>query len=272
MRYHVRRFALFLEQRAYPLSCDAITTRILREYVTALQETHAATTVTNNVIALKTLFGFGVREELITSDPTKRVAVPRLPRTEFDIFDNSDIDILLQACDRKTVIGLRDFAIVMLLFDSGIRASELIGIADKDIDWQRGLIRVFGKGAKERHVPVSTRTLRAIKRYLHKRHGAKDQPNTHTFANQLGDPLTRSGLFQLLQRLGERTGLHVHPHRFRHSFAVNALRNGAREFDIQDCLGHTTLYMTKHYARQSAVDLSERHKRFSPADRLKVRV
>ena len=84
--------------------------------------------------------------------------------------------------------------------------------------------------------------------------------------------LTRSGLAQLLRRIGTRTGLKVYPHKFRHSFAVNALRNDAREFDIQACLGHTTLMMTRHYARQSGEDLAKQHKRFSPADRLSVRV
>jgi site-specific recombinase XerD len=171
MRYHVRRFALFLDRQQHSLSCDAVTPRVLREYIASLNETHAATTVTNNVIALKTLFAFGVREELIANDPSKRVAVPRLPKVDYEIFDNDDIDRLLQACDRSTLTGVRDFAIVMLLFDTGIRASELIGIRDVDIDWQRGLVRVRGKGSKERLVPVSARTLRAIKRYVNKRNG-----------------------------------------------------------------------------------------------------
>lgn len=272
MRYHVRRFAIFLEAHDYPMTCESVTPRVMREFITSLTGTYAAITVTNNVIALKTLFAFGLREELIEVDPTKRVSAPRMPHTTYAIFDNADVDVLLRACNRGTFTGLRDFAIVILLFDSGIRASELIGITDVDIDWQRGLICVLGKGSKERYVPVSARSLRVIKRYINKRNASVDHRFTATFVNQLGEPLSRSGLFQLLKRLGKRTGLHVHPHKFRHSFAVNALRNNAREFDIQDCLGHTTLTMTKHYARQSAVDLSERHKRFSPADRLKTRV
>lgn len=271
MRYHVRRFVVFLETAQLSTRCDTVTARTIRDFIVSVQQTHAPKTVSNNVVALKTIFAFAVREELLASDPTHRVATPKLPTTDFEIFSKKDIDTLLTACDRTTLMGLRDFAIVMTLFDSGIRASELVLIRDESIDWDRGLVRVLGKGAKERQVPVSARTLRSIRRYQRGRDKSAIENPPTVFLNHVGDSLTTSGLLQLLERLGKRTGLHVHPHKFRHSFAVHALRNDAREFDIQDCLGHTTLYMTKHYARQSAVDLSERHKRFSPADRLKTR-
>jgi integrase/recombinase XerD len=179
---------------------------------------------------------------------------------------------LLRTCDVRTFYGSRDFAIVMLLFDSGIRAAELLRLKDQDVHWDRGLLNVFGKGSKERSVPVSARTLRAIRRYQHRR-TAKGYDSVPTlFISSSGFDLTHSGLAQLLRRMGRKTGLHVHPHKFRHSFAVNALRNNAREFDIQACLGHTTLLMTRHYARQSGEDLSAAHKYFSPADRLRTRI
>jgi integrase/recombinase XerD len=271
-RWQLQRFERYLVGRGYSLDCGQITARQIREYIGDLQETHAAQTIANNVKALRSVFAFGVREELIDSDPTVRVAVPKVPHRDYEVFDPSDIDTLLQACNARTLTGTRDFAIVMLLFDSGMRATELVTVRDSDVDWQRGLVSVFGKGAKERQVPVSARTLRALRRYQNKRNAAGYVGAPTLFVNNVGYPLTRSGLLQLLERLGKRTGLHVHPHKFRHSFAVNALRNDAREYDIQDCLGHTTLTMTKRYARQTGEDLARRHSRFSPADRLKVRV
>jgi integrase/recombinase XerD len=269
---NVTAFEKHLLTSGRPHECERITTRIIREYVLDLQGRYSEATVAGRIRAIKALFAWGVREELLTTDPTKRVPVPKIPHTDFEVFDTKQVDTILKACDTKQLQGCRDFAVVMVLFDSGIRASELIGITQQDIDWERGLVRVFGKGAKERQVPVSARTLRAIRRYLSHRRKAGHDHQPSVFLNNDGDALTYSGLAQLLRRLGTRTGLHIHPHKFRHSFAVNALRNDAREFDIQDCLGHTTLFMTKHYARQSAVDLSERHRRFSPADRLKTRV
>lgn len=270
--FHLRRFIVFLDEHGYETDTDAITPRILREFISESSTRYSLKTVSNNVRALKTLFAFGIGEELIDSDPTRRVAAPTVPLADYDIFDPADVDVLLRACNKKTLTGIRDFAIIMLLFDSGIRATELITIREDGVDWNRELVAVIGKGAKERLVPVSARTLRTIRRYINKRRTAGFERSEYLFLNQYGEPLTRSGLAQLLRRLGKKTGLHVHPHKFRHSFAVNALRNDAREYDIQDCLGHTTLLMTKRYARQSAVDLARQHKRFSPANSLTARV
>lgn len=271
-QWHVKRFTRFLEERGLSTGCSEISTRVIREYVTHLQPTYAPQSITNNIKALKALFAFGVRDELVDSDPTQRVVVPKVPRTDYIVLDSAEIDTLLRACNTNTLTGLRDFAIVIFLFDSGVRASELINLKDENVNWDRGLVLVYGKGAKERQVPVSARTLRAIRRYVNRRNAAGFETAQSLFLNQKGDPLSRFGLVQLLERLGDRTGHHLHPHKFRHSFAVNALRNDAREFDVQDCLGHTTLTMTKRYARQTVDDLARRHKRFSPADRLKTRV
>lgn len=271
-RYHGLRFSRFLASRGYPDDCAQITPRIVREFQIALKDTHSPKTISNNIRALKALFSWAVREELLETNPMERIKTPAVPQEEFPVFDPADVDKLLAACDTKRLTGLRDFAIVMLLFDSGLRVSELVTLTDDDVDWHRGFVTVFGKGAKARSVPVSARTLRAVRRYVLARQKKFGENADALFLNNWGAPLTRWGVGQALQRLGKRAGLHVYPHKFRHSFAVNALRNDAREFDVQDVLGHTTLMMTKLYARQSGADLKERHKRFSPADRLKTRI
>lgn len=268
---HLQRFNRYLERQEQPTTTEAVTPRILREFVADSRETYAPETVRGNVRVLKTLFRFGVREGLIDSDPTARVPVPKVPQTDYEVLEPDDIETLLRACDLKTYLGVRDYAVVLVLYDSGIRASELTGLRDEDIDYERGLLSVFGKGAKDRRVPVSSRTLRAIRRYQHKRN-ARFTDTPRLFLNHRGADLTRSGLLQLLKTLGERTGLEVYTHQLRHSFAVESLRNGAREFDIQDCLGHASLQTTRVYARQSAVQLREQHQRFSPANRLRIRV
>ncbi len=271
-QFYVPRFERFLDERGYSTNCADITPRLIREYIADLKARDSPHTLSNSVRTLKAVFNFGVKEELITIDPTRRIPAPKIPHREFEIFEPADIDTLLRACNTGTTLGKRDFAVVLLLFDSGIRASELLGIGADAIDWDRGLIRVYGKGSKERSVPVSGRTLRALRRYLNALQRNQRDDVHHLFVSARGAPLTYNALLLAMRRLGQRTGLHVHPHKFRHSFAVNALRNDAREFDIQACLGHTTLQMTRHYARQSGEDLARQHKRFSPADRLKVRV
>jgi site-specific recombinase XerD len=127
---------------------------------------------------------------------------------------------------------------VFLLFDSGIRASELTGLRDEDIDWERGLISVYGKGAKERSVPVSAKTLRVIRRYMTRRDKAGHGDTGSPVVGQKGTPLTYWGLSQLLKRLENRTWLEVRAHKFQHSFAVNALRFDAPITFVQDALGH----------------------------------
>lgn len=266
------RFQRWLAEHHYPVECDSITARMVREYIADLRDRHAPHTISNSVRSVKAVFAWAVREELLGSNPLVRIPVPKIPRTDYEVFDVEQVERLLRACDVKAFTGARAFAIVILLFDSGIRAAELVGIRDQDVDWQRGLFKVRGKGAKERQVPVSARTLRAVRRYVTQRDRFGLADGGRLFVGPNGRALTYSGLAQLLRRLGKRTGLHVHPHKFRHSFAVNALRNDASLADIQDQLGHADLTITRHYARQSATDLARNHKRYSPADRLRVRV
>lgn len=209
-------------------------------------------------------------DELIDNNPAERLSIPKVPSRDFDIFQPQDIEKLLAACNTRRLTGLRDAAIVTVLYDTGLRASELTGLRDEDVDWELGLLRVIGKGDKQRLVPVSLRTLRVVRRYIKQRDKTLECDVPVVFCSQSGDALTPGGLLRVLKRLGARTGLHVHPHKFRHSFAVQALRNGAREFDIQASLGHTTLLMTRHYARQSGIDLADAHRRFSPIDNLKI--
>lgn len=271
--YHLKRFLKYLEAHDLPDSSSTITPRIVREYLLYLQQQGYATqTIVNNFSTLRALFNHGVNDELITNNPTRRIKPPKLEYIPVEVFTPKDIEQILNACDRRTFMGMRDFTIVLLLFDSGIRASELLSLEDSDIDWSSGLIRVYGKGAKVRSVPVSARTMRVVRLQINRR--KKEFPETESlFVNDEGIPLTRSGLTQMLTRLGKRTGMHIHAHKFRHSFAVNALRNGAREYDIQDCLGHTTLEMTKRYAKQqSGEDLARQHKRFAPASEVRFRI
>jgi site-specific recombinase XerD len=269
MRYHVLRFARFLERHELSLDVETLSARTLRAFIVEPGESYSLTTLNGTVRGLKTLFAFATRERLITTNPIERVQPPKLPDTDIPVFGTDEVERLLAICGQDYT-GVRDRAVILLLFDSGIRASELCTLSDEDIDWELGLVRVLGKGAKVRQAPVSPTTLRAIKRYQRVR-DKRFPGTTRLFVNRFGEGFTRSGLLQLIERRGDAAGLDAHPHKFRHSFAVQALRNGAREYDVQDCLGHTTLSMTKRYARQSATDLARRHQQFSPVNTLSRR-
>ncbi len=156
---------------------------------------------------------------------------------------------------------LRDEAILLFLIDTGARANEVCTLGENGIDWERRIAGLFGKGAKERYVPFSPQTGRAIQRYVtRERRGGSGR----LFESEEGRPLTPSGLLQLCRRLGDRAGVELHPHKCRHTFAITYLRNGGSVFAVQKMLGHTTLDVTLRYAALLTDDLIHEHQEHSP--------
>jgi integrase/recombinase XerD len=270
-RTYTDRLSRFFAESEREDEIATVTASDLREFILWLQDRYAPQTVQNTYQGVRTLILWAKEEELLENDPTRRIAIPKVPRLEFDVFSVEDIEKMLRFWDTRSLVGSRNFAIIILLFDSGIRLGELVGLRVEDLHFDEGYISVFGKGAKYRPVPVSSRTLRAIRRYQTLRNDIDVVDSNALWVARDGYPLGRWGVRTMLERLGKKLGIKIHPHKFRHSFAVNALRNDAREFDIQQCLGHTTLAMTRHYARQASADLIQKHKKFSPADRLRIR-
>jgi site-specific recombinase XerD len=189
-----------------------------------------------------------------------------------------DLKLLLQACDRNKAYrrpgkrecentrtsSLRDRAIVILLVDTGIRASELCGLTLRDVDFKSHRISVMGKGRKERHVPISPRCEQAVWRYLATREDKR--PAAPVFATSSGNPLDRFSLHGLLELAGRRVGVgDVHPHRFRHTFAITFLRNGGNVFALQRILGHESSTMVNKYLAIAQTDLEAAHRDASPA-------
>lgn len=157
--------------------------------------------------------------------------------------------------------GLRDEALLLFMLDTGPRANEVCTLAVGDVSWQQRLAKVVGKGAKERYVPFSAATAKAMQRYmLRARAGESDR----LFLSEEGPALTTSGLLQLCQRIGHEAGVELHPHKCRHTFAISCLRSGASVFALQKTLGHTTLDMSLRYASVMTEDLVNNHKPHSP--------
>lgn len=185
--------------------------------------------------------------------PPRRVIREIVPYTRLEIVD-------LLAAAEDGLKPLRDQAIILLLLDTGIRASELASLRVRDLSVQRS-IRVIGKGEKERTLRVSARTCQAISDYLDSRSKARNQP---LFLSDR-EPFTRNGLRLMLERLSARSGVHhAHAHRFRHTFAIQFLRNGGNVFTLQRFLGHTTLEMVGRYLAIAQIDLDREHDRASP--------
>jgi integrase/recombinase XerC/integrase/recombinase XerD len=174
-------------------------------------------------------------------------------------------------CGSGSFLDLRNKAIILAFLDTGLRLSELANIQLSDMDFTRGTIKVMGKGAKGRFVAIGTRTQKAILGYLLKR--SDDYPCL--WVTEERKPLNWRGIQTMLKRLGQRagiTGVRCTAHTFRHTFATQALLNGAGEFEVQSLLGHSTLIMTRRYvASLNSENAVISHRKFSPVDRMGIR-
>jgi integrase/recombinase XerD len=242
-------------------------------------------TIRNTYVGLSSLWTWAIKEELVTHHVVRVIRPPRPEKPAIEPFSKADVEAMLKACERTESYtrpgkqecthtrptAARDRAIILLLLDTGARASEVCadskrgtpGLLIQNVDHRNLDIKVMGKGDKERILRISARTSKAIWRYLLERKDAA--PTDSLFLSMRGTPLTTDGLLQLIKRLGERADVPgAHPHRFRHTFAVNFLRNGANTLELQHLLGHTTLEMVKRYVKIAQVDLENAHRRASP--------
>jgi len=205
-------------------------------------------------------------------EPEQRVVVP---------FSQADVKAMLRACNKSTSYArpgkkecansrpsaARDRAIIILLVDTGIRATELSDLRIQDLDLGNGRLKVMGKGVKERLVPIGHSAARVLWRYLATRPEAKPIDPVFVADRTAVTPLNRHHLHRLIKRIGDRAGVvNAHPHRFRHTFAVNFLRNHGDVYSLQAILGHTTLKMCKVYLALAQQDTDNAHRRASPAD------
>jgi len=230
--------------------------------------------------ALGALWTWAVHEGIAAVHVVRAVPRPRPEKRAIQPFTEADCKALLVACERsrsyrrtgKAICdntrptARRDQALILLLLDTGMRAGELAGLKVRDVDLKNRRLIVFGKGAKERNIPFSAATGKAIWRYLQSERG-EYTPKDALFITVDGAPLSREALLQLMNSLGEKAGVpDCHPHRFRHTFAITFLRNGGNIYELQALLGHTTLEMVKHYLALAQTDVEAAHRRASPVE------
>lgn len=223
-------------------------------------------TIATRIRSLRAWTHWLTEEEWLAKDPLRRLKVPKADDKAKQVLTPAEVDKLLATCNRKTDTGRRDYAVMLLLFSTGLRASELLNLRAEDVDWTQGLIVVRrGKGGKFRVVPLGPKVDRALDRYLD---GRTSGP---LFLTGDGQPLQFYGLREALRRHGSKAGVHANPHKWRHSAAIQYLRSGGRVENLRVMLGHTTLQMTLHYARIAGADLAEAHQIVDPTKTLKSR-
>jgi len=210
-----------------------------------------ARSVARFLVSLRGFFRFLVREGRVTGDPTADVEAPKLDQSLPKHLSADEVDRLLAQPDVSTPLGLRDKAMLELLYATGMRVSELVHVGAADLDMELGIVRCLGKGSKERLIPVGKSALRAVEAYL--RQGRAVLAGKHSppwlFLNRRGTLLSRVGFWKILAAYGRRAGLatKLTPHLVRHSFATHLLERGADLRSIQLMLGHSDISTTQIY-------------------------
>ena len=198
--------------------------------------------------SVRSFFSFLMINDQIDASPAEFVQSPKFGRQLPDVLSTDEIDRIIATVDTSTVKGLRDQAMLEVLYSCGLRVSELTSLRIQDLFFGEGYIRVIGKGDKQRIVPISAVARERIHRYLDKRPGARSNEDI-LFLNNRGGKLTRVMVFTILKEAAQRAGIHKHisPHTFRHSFATHLLEGGASIRQVQEMLGHESILTTEIY-------------------------
>ena len=250
-----------------------ITVLELRGYVAALHEAgYAQTTIARRLASLRSFFRFGQREGWVSTNPAKPLRNPRRPRTLPHFLSPEEIGRLLRAPSPDDPAGLRDRAILETMYSAGLRVSELVGLNESDLDFAGEIVRVRGKGRKERLAPIGSYAIRALKRWLGVRRLSvrePEGPESPVFVNKFGRRLTTRGVARMLEKYLRQTGLDCRttPHSLRHSFATHLLDRGADIRSVQELLGHKSLVTTQIYTHVSTTGLREVYRRAHPRAR-----
>jgi integrase/recombinase XerD len=220
------------------------------------------------LVSIRMFFRFMTIEGYLRRDVTEVIESPRLWKRLPQVLSISEVELLLRQPDISTTQGLRDRALLEVLYASGLRASELVGLRVEDVNLQSGFVQAWGKGGKERIVPLGRKAAKAIEEYLKKSRPLllKKKSSPHLFISRLGKLFTRGWLWCLMKKYITQAGIKkkVSPHTLRHSFATHILSRGADLRVIQELLGHSNIGTTQIYTHVDRERLKEVHRKFHP--------
>lgn len=221
-------------------------------YILSLQKKgRAPSTISRNLASIRSFYQFLLQEQVVSQNPCAELESPRQEKKLPEILSVKEVNILLDQPDASAVAGRRDKAMLEVLYATGIRVSELINLNIDDLKLDTGYLRCWGKGNKERIVPLGKEAIKAVACYLDKSRPslAKDLSQEALFLNQHGSRLTRQGFWKIIKKYAERSnlGCSITPHTLRHSFATHLLENGADLRSVQEMLGHADISTTQIY-------------------------
>ncbi|WP_419787905.1 site-specific tyrosine recombinase XerD [Pseudodesulfovibrio sp.] len=255
----------FLAEKKFRL--EDITDKTLFLYLTYLRTRGLKNrSLARHLSSLRGFFAFAVQEKWFKEDPGQFLDNPKLPKKLPEFLTREEIGRVLSLPDDSTTLGLRDRAMLEILYAAGLRVSELIGMRILDYDPQVGLLKVFGKGSKERLVPIHFTAQKVLNTYMDVARPQFKPAENFMFLNRSGRGLTRQGVWKLIKKYAEQAGIKrsISPHTFRHSFATHLLEGGADLRTVQILLGHADISATEIYTHVQAGRLKALHQQFHP--------
>ena len=261
----LRRFNLHLQERQ----------RFAKHPFTKPQGGHlSGHTINGYMRALRAFWSWLEAEGFIENNPCSVLKIAKVPKRVIPTFSAEQLASLVEAIDVSTPEGVRNYAIVLLLVDTGLRVSELIHLKVDDVNLDRRMLKVWGKGAKERIVPFGVRVQRALWRYVNFHRPEPESPRIKDFfLTQSGEPLKKRRVEAIIKAYGQKAGIQgvrCSPHTLRHTAAVMWVRNGGDVFSLQQILGHSTLDIVRIYVNLAQSDMEAAHRIHSPADNLEL--
>ena len=267
-RRDLMKFSEFAKKRK--LSLEAVTRDDLVDFLAGLyRQKLESKSVARHLVSLRNFFRFAQVQELIPADPSLNLESPKIRRSLPGYLRLEEVERLLAQPDATTPFGLRDRAMLEVLYYAGLRVSELVGLRVSDLDTKAGCVRCIGKGDKERIVPIGKKALAVVDGYLHDARPTllgKAAGSPTLFVNRRGGALSRVGVWKILSAYGRRAGLRVAltPHMLRHSFATHLLERGADLRSVQLMLGHADISTTQIYTHVVEERLKQIYKAHHP--------
>jgi len=264
----INRFVSFLESRGRSSAAQCNTEDIVAFLARIRQEGLAASSCARALSAVRTFFRFLVGERLLEQSPLRLVESPRRVRRLPGVLSLHEVEQILEAPNKETPEGIRDLAMLELMYATGLRVSELVRLKTHQVNLDVGYVIPLGKGTKERIVPMGTASLRSLQHYLEGARLAllKGRQISFLFVTRRGRPMTRQWFWKLIQRYAWacRIERKISPHTLRHSFATHLLAGGADLRSVQSMLGHVDISTTEIYTHVTRERLKEIHKKSHP--------
>ncbi len=265
----LRRFVKFIDSLGIDDYGD-INSEIVLKYFTLLMDLNLSKrTIARNHSALKGFFKYLSSNEYILKNPILKFNPPKLEKNLPEVLSQDEMEEILKCPSTKSVLGLRDKAMLEFAYATGVRVSELINVRKSDLFFNEGIVRVFGKGSKERFVPIGSHAMYWTNEYLKKSRIALAKhikSENYLFLNNRGAKLSRMGFWKILKKYIDHTKIKksIHPHSIRHSYATHLLEGGADLRVVQELLGHSDISTTQIYTHIDREYLKEVHKTFHP--------